>query len=51
MERGLIIDTLIKCKGNQTIAAKKLGISRSTLWRKVSKHGIDLSQFETLLSD
>ena len=51
MERGLIIDTLIKCKGNRTIAAKKLGISRSTLWRKVSKHGIDLSQFATPLSD
>ena len=50
MERRLIIDTLTKCKGNQTVAAKKLGISRSTLWRKISKHGIDLSQFETPLS-
>jgi len=51
MERGLIIDTLARCKGNQTVAAKKLGISRSTLWRKISKHGIDLSQFETPTAD
>jgi len=51
MERSLIVDTLAKCKGNQTVAAKKLGISRSTLWRKISKHGIDLSQFETPISD
>ncbi len=51
MERGLIVDTLARCKGNQTVAAKKLGISRSTLWRKISKHGIDLSQFETPSSD
>ena len=47
MEKRLIMDTLTRCNGNQTVAAKKLGISRSTLWRKIGKHGIKLSQFET----
>jgi len=51
MEKRLILDTLTRCHGNQTIAAKKLGISRSTLWRKISKHGIKLSQFETAPPD
>jgi transcriptional regulator with PAS, ATPase and Fis domain len=47
MEKRLIVDTLTRCNGNQSEAAKKLGISRSTLWRKIGKHGIKLSQFET----
>ena len=47
MEKGLIVDTLRKCSGNQTVAAQKLGISRSTLWRKIKGHGIKLSQSET----
>jgi DNA-binding NtrC family response regulator len=51
MEKRLIVDTLTRCNGNQTEAAKKLGISRSTLWRKVSKHAIRLSQFETSAED
>jgi transcriptional regulator with PAS, ATPase and Fis domain len=51
MEKQLIIDTLVKCNGNQTVAAHKLGVSRSTLWRKVKLHGINLSQFETPASD
>ena len=32
------LDTL---EGNQTLAAKRLGISRSTLWRKMREYGID----------
>ncbi len=51
MEKRLIVDTLTRCNGNQTETAKKLGISRSTLWRKVSKHAIQLSQFETSAGD
>jgi len=51
MEKRLIIDTLMKCGGNQTVAAQKLGISRSTLWRKIKSHGINLSQFETPAPD
>jgi transcriptional regulator with PAS, ATPase and Fis domain len=37
MEKRLIQLTLEKLKGNQSVAAKKLGISRSTLWRKIKE--------------
>jgi len=40
MERRLIEDTLARLNGNQSEAARKLGISRSTLWRKLKRHGI-----------
>jgi len=40
MERQLITETLIKCEGNQTLASEKLGISRSTLWRKMKEYDI-----------
>jgi DNA-binding NtrC family response regulator len=43
MERRLISETLIKCDGNQTLAAQKLGISRSTLWRKMKEYKIKAS--------
>jgi len=34
MEKALIEATLKKLDRNQSLASKKLGISRSTLWRK-----------------
>jgi DNA-binding NtrC family response regulator len=40
MEKRLISETLIKCDGNQTLAAQKLGVSRSTLWRKMKEYQI-----------
>jgi DNA-binding NtrC family response regulator len=40
-ERDLILRTLRECDGNRTHAAKKLGISRRTIIRKVEKYGID----------
>ncbi len=43
MEKRLITQTLIKCKGNQTLASEKLGISRSTLWRKMKEYDIRTS--------
>ncbi len=43
MEKRLIGETLIKCEGNQTLAAQKLGISRSTLWRKMKEYEIKAS--------
>lgn len=40
MERRLISETLIQCRGNRTKAAQMLGWGRSTLWRKMKKHGL-----------
>jgi transcriptional regulator of acetoin/glycerol metabolism len=36
----LIRATLGRLKGNQSAAAKKLGVSRSTLWRKMKEYQI-----------
>ncbi len=40
MEEEHIRATLGRLDGNQTLASKKLGISRSTLWRKMKEYGI-----------
>jgi len=40
VEEQAIRRTLEALKGNQTLAARKLGISRSTLWRKMNEYGI-----------
>jgi transcriptional regulator with PAS, ATPase and Fis domain len=40
VEKELILHTLKKLGGNQSLASKKLGISRSTLWRKMKEHRI-----------
>jgi len=42
MEEALVRSTLSRFEGNQTEAARQLGISRSTLWRKLRQYGIDL---------
>jgi transcriptional regulator with PAS, ATPase and Fis domain len=41
MERRLIKETLKKCNNNQKLAAEKLGISRSTLWRKMKEYNLE----------
>jgi len=41
VEERHIRNVLRACGGNQTVAARKLGISRSTLWRKMGEYGID----------
>jgi len=41
MEERLIREALVQFDGNQTEAAKHLGISRSTLWRKLKEYGIN----------
>jgi DNA-binding NtrC family response regulator len=43
-EARLIIETLRRCKNNQTEAARILGIGRNTLWRKLRKLGIGRSR-------
>ncbi|MGE0788530.1 MAG: sigma-54-dependent transcriptional regulator [Sandaracinaceae bacterium] len=40
-ERAHLIATLAHTSGNRTHAARLLGISRSTLWKKLKDHGID----------
>lgn len=40
MEKRAIESALEKLRGNQTEAAKQLGISRSTLWRKMKEYGV-----------
>ncbi|MCX7871814.1 MAG: sigma-54 dependent transcriptional regulator [Verrucomicrobiae bacterium] len=40
LEKQLIINALKECNGNRTLAAKKIGISRRTLHRKLNEYGI-----------
>jgi DNA-binding NtrC family response regulator len=40
-ERRAIEDALKQCQGNQTAASKALGISRTSLWRKMKKYGLE----------
>jgi transcriptional regulator with PAS, ATPase and Fis domain len=41
MEKRMIMEALIKTKGNRSLAANLLGWARSTLWRKMKHYGID----------
>ncbi len=43
-EREHIIKVLKKCEANITLTAKKLGIGRNTLYRKLSKYKINCSE-------
>ncbi|OIN96335.1 hypothetical protein AUJ66_06575 [Candidatus Desantisbacteria bacterium CG1_02_38_46] len=40
MEKDIVRETLLKCHGNQSLSAKKLGIGRTTLIRKMKKYNI-----------
>jgi len=40
-ERTIILDALEKCRFHKNRAAERLGISRTTLWRKIKELGID----------
>jgi two-component system response regulator AtoC len=39
-ERKMIMDAMVRAQGRRSDAAKMLGYCRSTLWRKMKKHGI-----------
>ncbi|HDQ00331.1 MAG TPA: sigma-54-dependent Fis family transcriptional regulator [bacterium] len=47
MEKWLILDTLERNNNNQKLTAQKLGISTTTLWRKLKKYGITLGESES----
>ncbi len=41
LEKTYIRKALEVCNRNHTEAARRLGISRSTLWRKLKEHGME----------
>jgi PAS domain S-box-containing protein len=41
VERGMILEALTACKGNRYKAAEMLGWGRTTLWRKIIRHGLN----------
>ena len=43
-EKTALIKALQECKGNQTKAARVLGINRVTVWNRMKKYGIDLKK-------
>ena len=40
MEKPLLILVMDDCRNNQSLAAKRLGISRATLHTKLKRHGL-----------
>ncbi len=42
-ERENLINTLRRLKGNQSEAARALGVSRVTIWKRIKKYEIDLA--------
>jgi len=43
-EHDLIVRTLRECNGNRSMAAKKLGIGRRTLYEKIARLGVSMSR-------
>jgi transcriptional regulator of acetoin/glycerol metabolism len=43
-ERQALIDALRKTGGNQTQAARLLGVNRVTVWNRMRKYGLDLNR-------
>ena len=41
VERAAISAAIVACRGNLTLAAKELRVSKSTLYLKVKKYGLD----------
>jgi transcriptional regulator of acetoin/glycerol metabolism len=46
-EKKALIDALRQTNGNQTQAARLLGINRVTVWNRMKKYGIDLRKVLT----
>jgi transcriptional regulator with PAS, ATPase and Fis domain len=43
-EKRALVEALRRTNGNQTQAARLLGINRVTVWNRIRKHGIDLKK-------
>jgi PAS domain S-box-containing protein len=43
-EKKALIEALLQSKGNQSQAARILGINRVTVWNRIKKYGIDLKK-------
>lgn len=44
VERDMIVQALIDCQGDKQLAARRLGISRATIYRKIRGYGILFEQ-------
>jgi transcriptional regulator of acetoin/glycerol metabolism len=47
-EKRALIEALRRSGGNQSKAARMLGINRVTVWNRLKKYGIDLKKTMTL---
>ena len=43
-EREALLNALRLAGGNQSETARRLGVSRVTVWKRIKKHGIDLQR-------
>jgi len=48
IEKGMIIEALIRTGGVQVRAAEILGINQRSLWHRIKKHGIDADSLKSL---
>jgi len=46
MERAAILGTIRQLKGDKLLAAKLLGIGKTTLYRKLKEYGVGESGYE-----
>lgn len=47
-EKAALVAALVKCGGNQTRAARMLGVNRVTVWNRIRKYGVDLRSLGVL---
>jgi two-component system, NtrC family, response regulator HydG len=45
-EKTTLIDALIACRGNQSKAARMLGVNRVTVWHRIKRYGIDIGELK-----
>jgi two-component system, NtrC family, response regulator HydG len=43
-EKTLLLEALVKCRGNQSRAARLMGVNRVTVWHRLKKYGIDIGE-------